>query len=394
MMDKRLYLLTSYVKAAMGGNQCTLPIEEPDHFFTLARQQGLSGMIYFAFNKNDNDSVYQKFRDEFYRYTTKDAFQQEAIQQITEIFDQQKIDHIFLKGAYMKQLYPNTAMRSMGDIDVLIKREDMDKAKDAMNRIGFTKQISGETHDVFVKNKVYVEVHPAVDSHFDENHLQVLNDLWNRAVLVKNHLYRMDDIDLGIYLLAHLAKHFCSSGVGIRQILDIGIWENYVRNIISLDNLKYQLDKSGLMTFYCALVLLNQRWFDIEPLDNLIDSCNLNENDFEMIESLVLTSGVHGKAKGFNSTLPKFASEGTKNDKKKHIKIKVFFSIVFPAKRKICFTYTYLNKYPFLLPVAWISRWFRWIFFQPKRSIRKIKEFKVDNKNISQHVELYQKIGL
>lgn len=393
-MNQELKVLFNYVKAAINQTICHDEIVSPDRFFRVSRQQGLSGMIYLAMDISINSAVNNRFRDEFYRYTTVDAFQMEAIKNIKKAFSDNKIDHVFLKGAYLKQLYPSTIMRSMGDIDILIKKETLPLIENVMNTIGFIRIASSETHDIYNKGKVHVEIHPVIDRHFDLNHQNYFDGIWDRTILIDHHTYKMNDIDLGIYLLAHLAKHFKSSGVGIRQVLDIGIWENDVRKRIDIVNLKEKLTETGLLTFYITLSLLNQRWFDIYPLFEGNKLLTIDDSDMEKIETMILRSGVHGKAEGANSSLPRFVSEGSKDYKSKHIKIKVFLKTLFPSKDVLIYSYKYLIKFPWLLPFAWISRWLKWIFIQPKRSIRKLREYNTSDKEIDENIKLYKKIGL
>lgn len=393
-MDSTFLALLEYTKAALNQTTSSIHIDDEEQFFLIARQQGLSGMFYPALGESTNESLKIKLRDEFYRYTKADALQEDAIIKITNAFASNQIPHVFLKGAYMKRLYPNTSMRSMGDIDVLIPKEKKLNATKVMISLGFSKTSEGPTHDVFEKGRIHVEVHPEVDQHFDPLHLKSLIGLWDRVIEDTLFSYRLNDIDLGIYLLAHLAKHFRSSGVGMRQILDIGIWENHVRSTLNNSEWISKLRETQLYRFYISISWLNQRWFNIIPLLNDIEPCDISEEEFNRIETYIIASGVHGKAEGFNSTLPRFTSEMRSNPKSHHPKLSVFLSTVFPRYDQIVISYTYLKRHKWLLPIAWVSRWFNWIFKQPSRSLRKLKEYNLSDKLIQDNSELYKKLGL
>jgi hypothetical protein len=393
LMDPVLQTLLFYVRFALAGRVCTFPIEDPDRFFRMSRQQGFSGLLYSALSDEADPNLRRRFQADYYRYLTVDANQQEAIGVIRIAFGSQNIPHIFLKGAYLKRLYPYPYIRSMGDIDVLVPSEHQNSAGKTLQAIGYTLISEGPTHDQYEKGKVHVEVHPQVDRHFDPLHQKALEGLWDRAIPEESMGYRLEVIDLGIYLLAHLAKHFRFSGIGMRQILDIGMWENHIRETVSLDLLKNRLETAGLWRFFLTLSWLNQRWFEISPLFSE-PACDLGREDLEEIETFLLASGVHGKAEGFNTTLPRVSSEARNHPSGKHPQARVFFRSVFPKREDLVFTYRYLEKHPGLLPWAWISRWFRLLFLQPRRTWKKIREFRIPDREVSEKAALFQKIGL
>ena len=53
----------------------------------------------------------------------KHSFKAE-LNNVCDVFTKEKLVHIPLKGSIIKNMYPSTDMRSMSDMDILIKRED------------------------------------------------------------------------------------------------------------------------------------------------------------------------------------------------------------------------------------------------------------------------------
>ena len=50
------------------------------------------------------------------------------VKKVIKAFEQEDIDHIFLKGYEIKHCYPVTELRSMSDVDILIRKEDREKS--------------------------------------------------------------------------------------------------------------------------------------------------------------------------------------------------------------------------------------------------------------------------
>ena len=88
---------------------------------------GVDTFIYYSLKKHNFTNLipaetYNRFQENFYRNAIRNAILLEEIDKLAEIVDD-KI--ILLKGAdLMQSLYPNIAIRIMGDIDVLIDEKN------------------------------------------------------------------------------------------------------------------------------------------------------------------------------------------------------------------------------------------------------------------------------
>jgi hypothetical protein len=73
-------------------------------------------------------------------------------------------------------------------------------------------------------------------------------------------------------------------------------------------------------------------------------------------------------------------------------KFKFLLSKVFLNLDTMRGMYKYLNKFPFLLPFAWIQRIFRLLF--RKQSRKKLKYLSVDNQEILMVKKLFTDVGI
>lgn len=141
-----------------------------------------------------------------------------------------------IKGAAAAINYPNTDVRSMGDIDVLVSRENFDRAKKVLADNGYLEIVVYPQvgHEVkFSKNGVLIELHIQVSGvpggQIGERLNKILQQLPECVDIVN-----MGGVDFckprsdfnGLILLLHTLHHL-GSGIGLRQICD---WVMYLNN--------------------------------------------------------------------------------------------------------------------------------------------------------------------
>lgn len=78
---------------------------------------------------------------------------------MSEIFNANGIEHIFLKGSVLKTLYPHPEIRRMGDIDVLIKDTQYRKISQLMQSAKYTFEYESDYEIVWKKGYAHIELH-------------------------------------------------------------------------------------------------------------------------------------------------------------------------------------------------------------------------------------------
>ena len=101
-----------------------------DQILNLAVIHNVSGIIYAALKNNDyklpkgiNDKLYKSFLTTAVVSAKRDAETDKIIKLLTD----NGISHLMSKGYLIKNYYPNPELRTMGDIDILVKEEDLKK---------------------------------------------------------------------------------------------------------------------------------------------------------------------------------------------------------------------------------------------------------------------------
>ena len=63
------------------------------------------------------EPVMQRFFEKYYQHIIRSEKQMVILEKLFATFDEQDIDYLPVKGVNLKKLYPNPAMRIMGDAD-------------------------------------------------------------------------------------------------------------------------------------------------------------------------------------------------------------------------------------------------------------------------------------
>ena len=243
----------------------------------------------------------------------------------------------------------------------------------------------GGNHDVYYKRPVMnIELHRALISEKYEKFYDYSGSGWQLARLKEScqYIYEMSKEDFYIYHMAHLVKHYQNGGTGIRSVMDVWVYLNRYRTEMDWNYINSELNKMELLAFTKNIEKLSACWFDG------VESCEL----FDKMTAFILSNGVHGLSK--NS----FMIAMMKNNAAKSFKIvKVLYTLnlFFPDRKTMVILFPVLNKLPFLLPVTWVLRGLRCVFFKPQNIVKNLSCVASVNKQDAQNLQrLHQNAGL
>lgn len=305
-------------------------------------------------NSKHNHLYYECLLYAVYRYEQKRYVRE----QISKVFEEEKIPHIFLKGSVLAEYYPEPWLRTSCDIDVLVQKEDLDKAINLLvKKLNFLFE-KRDSHDVSLYSKpdVHIELHYdliEVVTKYD----QVLSTVWETSELASELYYEhvMTDEMFYFYHLAHMAKHFAHGGCGIRSFLDVWILNHRVPH----DKVKREilLKEGQLLRFAEVVEMLSEVWFGNE----------LHNQMTTLMEQYILDGGVYGNLKN------RVLIQRTQCKNEFHFIIRR----VFMPYKEMSLEYSILQEKPYLLPIYWVIRWFRCL--KNNRVSRGVEEFKINS---------------
>ena len=273
----------------------------------------------------------------------------EAFREMKAIFQREKIPFIPLKGTILREYYPEPYLRTSSDIDIFIRKEDLDRAVKAFtDTCGYKVVIIGDEHDVslMTPSGMHLELHYRLIEKMPEAE-KILENIWDIAVKDEEneYFYRMSAEYFMLYHMVHMARHFIYGGVGLRPILDLYFIKNKMD--IDLEKAYDLLKKAELYTFTKEAEHLFDVWF------NDAEHTELSKE----VHKYILLSGVYGNLE--NAAVTAQIKNGGK--------FKTVFKRIFMPYKELKTAYPVLIKYPVLTPFYQIRRWLRLIFFSRKK---------------------------
>lgn len=189
-----------------------------------------------------------------------------ALSEITAAFHREIVIYAVLKGAATREeAYASPALRTAGDIDVLIDRSALAIATQCITQLGFVAHASDSTHEV-----TFTRGHVDVDLHWDilrpgRTRIPLVGSLLAQRVQGSK-FWRLSDSDTVFMMLVHpaITKYVCSPHMGLNRVLDFLLFTQ--TRSIDWDNVAQRLEQAGLKTAgWCTL-----RWIQRLVPDTVI----------------------------------------------------------------------------------------------------------------------------
>lgn len=348
-MDQRtIQILFALLRSAICGTKLTEEernLYSPDMLQNLLKISSKHDVVHLlVFGLKQNELI-AKENNDIEKYIFKAVYRYERLryeyENLCSALEKAQIPFLPLKGSVIRKYYPEPWMRTSCDIDVLVHREDLEKAVSYLVQNHQYVEKERATHDasLFSQTGVHVEIHfDLVEEGRANNAIDVLRSVWGNASLHDNsdYWYEMTDAYFYFYHIAHMAKHFENGGCGIRPFIDLWILD-HMKDVDKSARDKL-LSRGGLLKFTNASRTLSEVWFGGKELD---------EMTLQMQEFL-LHGGVYG------STDNRVAL----GQKKKGGRLGYVLSRMFIPYAKLKRYYPVLEKHRWLTPFMQVRRWF------------------------------------
>lgn len=351
--------------------------------YKISKAHDLSHLIADALDKNGLLPTGSEAEKRFLQQRNMAVYRYEQfhyeLEEICTVLSRAEIKHIPLKGSVIREHYPQPWMRTSCDIDILVHKEDLEKAIAALESELKYKHEYGCAHDesLYSESGVHLELHHTLleDVH-NEKASEILGNVWGTATpkAGQDYVFELTNEMFYFYHIAHMAKHFEHGGCGIKPFLDILVIENN----IPLDEAKRDelLDKGGLLKFSDNARKLANVWFADVEYDKVTSR----------MEEYVLKGGVYGTLE--NRVVAQQAKKGGK--------FRYAMSRIFLPYENLKYSYPIIRKHRWLTPFYEVVRWFRILF---KGSAKKsVQEFSanaaVSDETRERTAELLNELGL
>lgn len=374
--------------------KCGLKSEKPEEppvgidfeaIFELAKKQDVENIVFLSIDQLENNidsNLYSIWQEAYYKRMKYSVFQDMALEELIKVFTSKGIDCMPLKGSVIKSYYPNPDLRTMGDIDFLVREQNRQVVRDIMHILGYEDDVLDDGQvDGFKRGKIdYIEIHYDFSA---ENHIMhdVFTIYWNKLLPTDiEHLYEMTFEDLYFFNIGHYVKNMHNKGMGLRGVVDTFVlWNRLTDNQKQVLNERFA--EVNIDEFNSKLVKIADIWFNEVKDDGSLDA----------LQKYLLNKKTYGDYKT-ETILNAVYSEQTSSNAK-YLKDKIFPSADdlyerFDIKRK-CFL---------ILPFLWIWRILLQLFGSKEKwsfAKKQMDTFKtIDQSDIDYERKIRQEFGL
>ena len=220
----------------------------PERFLAICEYHGVSSLILQALQKrNVTGTAWEEIRTRLEtrkrQWLARNIYLLDRLRGFSSVLRKAGIPFIVLKGgSLLGVLYPDFGMRPLNDVDVLVKREDLDRILGLLQGNGWV--IPPELSVNYWKERyfhLYIRTDDAISAMFELHwnlekkfrHSIELEELWERSVKYQSEgesLNRLSNEDLILHLLVHLAHHYFSPRL---------IWVNDIQEMTTRSSLDW-----------------------------------------------------------------------------------------------------------------------------------------------------------
>ena len=350
--------------------------EQGDAIVALAEKHDLCHLIGFALQLKGITprSEWQLRADNalnsaVYRYTKMNI----DVNNIVCALSEAGIVHVPLKGAVIRELYTEPWQRTSCDIDVLVKKEQVQQARAVLEEQLKYKYVSSWNYEHSYRTLFgnHIELHHEIS---DENSkiFAILDTVWDdvKPEGEGSLSYKMSHEFYYLCHIAHMLKHFMCGGCGIRSFIDLWVMKNgWDMNVEKRDRL---LERTNLVLFAKSCEELADVWFDFKT----------HTDTTRQLEKFIITGGNYGSVD--NMVRVRQTAAGGR--------LSYVISRIFLSYNSLKAVYPGLEKRKILYPFYQVKRWFR--VFKKGKVQKTVNELKVSRNIASEKSEDAKKLLL
>ena len=269
------------------------------------------------------------------------------------------VEYVAIKGIASAMYYKNPSLRSAGDVDILVKKEDFEQTGRLFESIGFIKEVEddGDIHTAYKRPPISVwELHKKVNG-IPNNDIGKLIETEIDKVIQSAKLENIDGTSCmvpdkfhhGLIMLLHIVSHLTGEGVGLRHLCDWVVFVSSMSDEEFVFTFENKLKEFGLWKFAQILTALGVRYLNAPKRSYVVES----END-ETLQALmedILNGGNFGFKDMNRYREIKYISDREDGTVKRGGIIAQGFKTL---NRKVYDRYQVVERYRVLLPLGWV----------------------------------------
>ena len=254
------------------------------------------------------DEQYAACSEEFFRYAIAGTQNLAEHSELHELMTSNEMPYVAMKGLASAMYYPEPNLRSMGDVDFLVAKENVSQAGKLLESIGF-KVDHGEEDDgihiAYTRPPMSIwELHHSVNGIPNNEIGELIRAEMDKTIPtaesaeVDGSTCRLPDkFHHGLIMLLHTASHLTSEGVGLRHLCDWAVFASTLSDAEFREIFEKKLKRFGLWRFAQALTLLGIRYLGapnrVWTLE-AVESHKLDDTTLEGLMNDILSGGNFG----------------------------------------------------------------------------------------------------
>lgn len=331
-----------------------------EQLLQVARINSTEGIVNYILMKNPgmvDPGYYAYMRRQCLSEIALYSRRTEQMKTLIQKLEENGIDHLLFKGFVVREYFTVPELRTFGDIDFVIRKEDRKRCDELMKELEYEAHENWEPVYSYVKGTEYYEIHTDVmeiDVSDKADYKSYYSHIWENTIpsslTGKKHSYEFTPEFHFLYMLTHIAKHISSSGAGIRMYLDIAFFVKHFGDSIDWKWISGELKKLHFQDFANMTLSAVEQWFGVKSPLSLRTIAGETMEDFL---EFTLEGGTYGKQGRDRSVV--FLKQQNRNEEEIS-KFKTLVFHIFPPISSLENRYSYLQKHRWLLPVAWVHR--------------------------------------
>ena len=343
-----------------------------DAVFQLAERNSVTTTCAFAVAKapGATDEERSRWQSKVDSNLMRHAIFDMEREQIFKEMDAAGLAHASLKGILTSRAYPRPEMRWMCDNDFLFGKprpdgtakaatdENARELRRIMEHLGYKTEAFGMgNHDSYQKPPfLNIEPHRRLASP-EVDWCQYYSDPWAHTRKAPDGMETRRELSLEdayLFHIAHMFKHYSSSGHGVRGLADEWVLMNAWGPKMDRDYLNTELDKLGMRDFERDLRRISESIIGGDACGQTLagNTAAITQQDEQML-AYMLGSGTYGTVG--NNVNNKIAREAAENGRKGS-RVRYLLHRAFPPLSHLAQGYPVLKRAPWLLPGVYAYR--------------------------------------
>lgn len=282
--------------------------QEWENILSVAEEQGVLFLVLqgcTSIRQRFSAMSWVKWRSKMISTMINNESLMEAQNKIVNLLRDGGIPYAILKGASLSACYYNPSARALGDIDLLVPVQSVDRVSEILVSQGFhvpEDSFAHPYHIDFYKNSIVTELHYAVSTFPDSPagaEAKKYMESWQEQLQQKhigNYTFQcLSDSHQALSLLLHMERHMTTGCIGLRQLCDWAVFLTSVMPDYFANQILPELKLCGLKQFAGVLTKTAIRYLGLNSAYGMSFQ-SIRKRDIQaMIEEILRAGSIHNR---------------------------------------------------------------------------------------------------